>query len=264
MAPMSRLLALPILALLVAGCMTTDREGGGPYPDACLDHGLDARRCQVVVAELARRLGIEGVPATSVELLPEQPCEPPPGALCTRTTRFIARARFHLVDGRTLEEAIYCGVYADDDRICNPDPKLAVSGGVDRDIPCGADGETCATPPPRPRPASVAAAEPLEVDAINIPLDHTGLYAVKVGDAGLPDGVLSERRGELADPKPTTFWLDGPVRIEVRPLEAGRPPVGNIYRDPYDGVEPVAVFLVFDVIEMSPGAVLQVRNVIVR
>jgi hypothetical protein len=54
------------------------------------------------------------------------------------------------------------------------------------------------------------------------------------------------------------MWLD------IRPTVAGRPPVGSIYRDVFKGPEPVDVFLMFEVTETSPGAVLQVRNLVVE
>jgi hypothetical protein len=110
----------------------------------------------------------------------------------------------------------------------------------------------------------VEAANALEVAALDIRLDHVGGYEVLVGEASLPDGSLSERHGSLANTRPTTFWIDDGIGIEVRPTEPGRPAVGSIYRDPYDGVEPVRVFLVFEVVETSPGAVLEVRDILVR
>jgi len=37
-----------------------------------------------------------------------------------------------------------------------------------------------------------------------------------------------------------------------------------VSRDPFDGVEPVKVFLVFDVAELRSDSVLQVRNLLVE
>jgi hypothetical protein len=91
-----------------------------------------------------------------------------------------------------------------------------------------------------------------------------GRDEVPVGEGGLPDGYLSERRGARLNDQPTTFSIDNGIAVDVRPTERGRPPVGSLYRDPYDGVEPVEVFLVFDVVETSPGAVIEVRHIVVR
>ena len=50
----------------------------------------------------------------------------------------------------------------------------------------------------------------------------------------------------------------------MRPVDPARPPIGSIYREPFDGVEPVKVFLVFDVTELTSAAVLQVRDIVVE
>jgi hypothetical protein len=54
------------------------------------------------------------------------------------------------------------------------------------------------------------------------------------------------------------------VRLEVRPEDPARPPIYSRYREPFDGVEPVRVFLVFEVTELTPGAVLRVRDIVVE
>jgi hypothetical protein len=100
-------------------------------------------------------------------------------------------------------------------------------------------------------------------------LDHVGHYEVPVGRATLPDGLLSERSGNLADPRPTAYWIDSGVSIVVRP---GKPCVGtdcpqvdSIYRKPFHGPQQVHVYLVFDVVELNaPGTILEVRNLVVR
>ncbi len=75
---------------------------------------------------------------------------------------------------------------------------------------------------------------------------------------------MAERSARLADTRPTAFWIDDGVAIDVRSDIGGRPPIGSVYRDPYDGPEPVKVYLIFDVVELKPGAVLQVRDLVVR
>ena len=52
--------------------------------------------------------------------------------------------------------------------------------------------------------------------------------------------------------------------LAVRPTLPGRPEIGSIYRDPFDGPEPVAIFLAFDVEDLDAPSVLQVRNIVVR
>ncbi len=52
--------------------------------------------------------------------------------------------------------------------------------------------------------------------------------------------------------------------MDVRSDIGGRPSVGSIYRDPFDGPEPVTIYLVFDVNHLEAPSVLQVRDVVVR
>jgi hypothetical protein len=87
--------------------------------------------------------------------------------------------------------------------------------------------------------------------------------------ASLPDGLLSERTGELADPRPDSWWIDSGVRIVVRPGKPctgeSCPQIDSIYHEAFHGPQPVHVYLVFDVVELeTPGVVLEVRNLVVR
>jgi hypothetical protein len=164
-------------------------------------------------------------------------------------------------------------IWSPSDRVCQDDARVWLGGGVSHDVPCGATpgdaNHPCATLPPSPKPAVVAASTPLIVPVFDVPIDHVGHYEVPVGAASLPNGLLSERSGELGDPRPTAYWIDEGVQIVVRP---GKPCVGStcpeidsIYHEPFGGPEPVNVDLVFDVVELtSPGANLEIRNLVVR
>lgn len=255
-------LGLAMSLVVLAGCDIPGLLGasGGAYPDACESLGFGARQCGAIVARAGRDAGLDPAQITSTEILP--PGEQPVSLGGQR----IARVRFTLANGDSRTEDFRCvGVGHASDLACASDPRIAISGGVDHDVPCtGEAPKGCATPPPTPRPASVAAATPLRILTLDIPIDHLGHYELQVGTASLPDGVLSERSAQLADTQPTAFWIDDSVRLEVRPADPTRPPIGNIYRDPFVGVEPVMVFIVFDVSETSPGAVLQVRDLVIR
>lgn len=55
------------------------------------------------------------------------------------------------------------------------------------------------------------------------------------------------------------------VRLEIEPTDPLRPPFGNVYeRGLIAGVEEVVAHLRFDVVAAPAGAVLQVRDVVVR
>jgi hypothetical protein len=235
-----------------------------PGVTGCDTLGFDARRCTAIVA----RAREQASPALREEDVTAATLTRP--TVDTTSLGFfpVADVRFDLVGGGSVNVVVRCGIPGPSDRACNEAARIHFFGGVDHDVPCGAtpgeENHPCATLPPSPRPASVAGARPLAVAALDIALDHLGHYEIAVGAGGLPDGVLSERSAGLAVEAPTNLWIDDGVVIDVRPDDPHRPPIGSIYRDPFDGVEAVHVFLVFDVVEFQPGAVLEVRNLVVR
>ncbi|MFL5640998.1 MAG: hypothetical protein ACJ77V_14765 [Chloroflexota bacterium] len=174
--------------------------------------------------------------------------------------------RSQLPDGEEWTDEIWCiGISRGDDDACNSDPTIMVAAPhVNYDVPCtGAAPETCATYPPTPGPAAVAHAKPLHVPVLDVPLDHLGPYRIEVGQVGLPDGAFTNSSASLVDDRPTTFWIrNGELVIE--PVDPTRPDIGSIFRDPFDGVELARVVLEFDVTELTPGAVLQVRDIVVE
>lgn len=261
-----RSLGLACVTLIIAGCqLLAMGPTGGAYPGACAGMKLTDRRCAAVVERARGDAAVDPTAITSIEIAPPQGDD---------TVRLggimVARVQFRLADGHTISQDVWCtGVGSNDDRACRDDPQIGLSGGVDHDVPCAGeapagDPNGCATLPPTPPPAAVAAARPLRVDVLEIPLDHLGQYEIEVGQAGLPNGHLSRREFDIADRSPKNFWIQGGVLLDVRPTLDGRPQIGSIYRDPFDGIEPVEAFLVFEVTETSPGAVLQIRNLVVE
>ena len=75
---------------------------------------------------------------------------------------------------------------------------------------------------------------------------------------------MSTISAALDDPSPEDFWITEGIGIDVRPVDPARPAVGSVYRDPFDGVEPVRVFLVFNVTELKSPSVIQVRDLVVE
>ena len=249
-----------LVALIVAGCGALADFGkprGGPYPDACAQWSYSARRCEAIVDMARERAQVAEADVRAITLLPFDRQVNLGGGQ-------VALVRFELANGAVVDQEAWC-VGVSMGRACNEVAEIGVSGGLDRDVPC--DGEPpagCATQPPTPDPDAIAAAKGLTVGALDIPLDHEGPYEVEVGAATLPNGYLSARSATLAESRPDTFWIDDGVRLEVRPDLPGRPPVGSIYRDPFDGLEPVTVFLVFDVTDLDAPSILQVRDIVVR
>jgi hypothetical protein len=257
-----RFVSIGALVLALAACDALGLGGptGGPYPDACESLGFPARQCEAIVAVAQANASIAPDTVTSIDILP------PNSATGGVGQGMIARVRFHRSAQPDQTEEVWCnGVTRDSAFACNPNAQIGIGGSIDHDVPCTSEAlESCATLPPAPRPEIQAQARPLRVAALDVPLDHLGLYQVEVGDAGLPDGVLSKRSATLAEPNPETFWIADGISLDVRPVDPTRPPVGSVYRDPFDGVEPVEVFLVFNVTELKSDSILQVRDLVVE
>jgi hypothetical protein len=255
------LLAVAVITVTGCGIGSILGSSGGRYPGACAELRFSDRQCAAMVRRAEDTSGIRADDVVAVDILP-----PKIDGNQRLGGRMISRVRFHLGSGEIWTEEIWCvGVGSDSDRVCREDAHIPLWIGVNHDIPCSGDPpEGCATLPPTPGAAARALARPLHVPSIDVPIDHLGRYEIEVGAAGLPDGVLSQHSGTLAEASPTTFWIDEGVRLEVRPVDPSRPPVGSVYREPFDGVEPVTVFLVFDVTEFTAAAVLQVRDIVVE
>jgi hypothetical protein len=262
---MKRFVGLASVAVLMAGCGISGMFGpqGGPYPGACADLGFAGRQCAAMVARAETLSGVKATEAASVDILP-----PIQDGVSRIGGYMISRVRFRLPDATEETEEIWCiGIARGGDDACISDPMIYIGGRrVDRDMPCTGNTDPptgCATEPPTPRPEIRAQARPLRVPVLDIPLDHLGSYRIEVGEAGLPDGAFTESSASFADEHPTNFWLRD-ADLVIEPVDPTRPPIGSIFRDPFDGVEQVRVSLQFDVTELSPGAILQVRDILVE
>ena len=260
---MRRALLVALAAVALAGCGLAGLFGpsGGPYPEACDQLGFVSRQCASMVTRAESQAGLGAADVGAIDILP-----PPNGGVGGIGGYMISRVRLHLATGRERTEEIWCvGILGGADGACDHDPTIGIGAGhVDRDVPCtGEPPAGCATLPPTPRPEILAMARPLRIPVLDIPLDHLGQYEVAVGEAGLPDGAFSRSAASVVDERPKSFWIRD-ARLVIVPVDPTRPPIGSIYREPFDGVEPVLVTLVFEVTEVSPGAVLQVRDIVVE
>jgi hypothetical protein len=214
-----------------------------------------------MVERAASRHGTDPGSAATIDILP-----PIDDGQTHLAGGVISRVRFRLPDGEEWTDEISCiGISRGDDEACVSDPTIGVyAPRLDYDRPCtGGTPETCATVPPTPRPQNVAKARALRIPALDVPLDHLGPYRIELGEAGLPDGAFTGSTASVVDERPTSFWLhDG--RLVIEPVDPTRPPIGSVFRDPFDGVETVRVALEFDVTELTPGAVLQLRDITVE
>jgi len=247
--------------ILIAGCTVEPASRSGPFPAACGAMGFSSVQCQAIVERAEKMAGVDAARVGSVNFLRFDNAQH-----VSLGGIQVARVELRLDSGQSQIEDVWCvGVGHESDRACNADAKITIGGGVDHDVPCSGEPPAgCATLPTSPDPSAIAAALPLHLASFSISLDHDGHYEVAVGAATLPDGALSERRAALVDPSPTSYWIENGIRIEVRSDVPGRPPIGSVYRDPFDGVEPVHVFLVFDAVDVQTGAVLELRDLVVR
>ena len=123
-----------------------------------------------------------------------------------------------------------------------------------------------ATPLPTIEAAAAVSAEPLTIARVDVPLDHVGEYEVSLGDATLPNGILTEATfGFVDDWPPGVSISSGEVWLHVR----SREPDGKLFDNYYNhgwraGTERVEAVLVFTVDHVDPGAVLPIRDVVVR
>lgn len=249
-----------LFAALAAGCDLIGfaaRQGGGPYPEACAQWDYSARRCDAIVEQAIAGAEIDEADIVSIRLLPFEHQQNLGGGQ-------VALVEFDLADGSSVRQEVFC-VGVSSGRACNDVARLELGVGVDRDVPCtGEPPAGCATLPPEPDAAAIAAAQPFALTELDVSIDHTGDYLVRLGFATLPNGYLSERSFDIIDRQPDRYWIDGGVDLQVMPEIAGRPPIGSIYRDPFDGPEPVTIWLVFEVTDLDLPSTMQVRDIVVR
>ena len=255
------LVAILVAAASLAGCNLVGNAAPVPYPGGCASLGFSARRCAAIVARARdAAAGQVGGAATSIALLGPEPDS------VTLGSHQVARVVFGLPDGTSIVEPVVCvGVPAGpDDAVC-AEPHLATTSNVSHDVPC--TGEPPAGCPSQivPDAVATAAARPLLVASLDVPINGTGHREVEVGTVGLPNGYVTQIGASVVNDQPADFWISGGIRLDLRPADATRPPYGDVYERPLvAGVEQATLWLVFDVTEASPGAVLHLADIVVR
>jgi hypothetical protein len=258
-----------------AGCQAMGPSGGMgsqdevPYPAGCGAHGLSPLRCSMIVDQLARAAGITTAEAVAIGLLGDPGCGEAQDTLCTRTTPFIVRARFHLPDGRALEQSQFCGVGGQYSILCTEHPDVYVSVPTDGygDVPCvGDDLSSCATRFPGPDPVAANAERPVSVETLVIPLDHVGNYSVEVGEGTLANGILETSTMTLDEGGPATYLLsEGGIRLVLKSAESDGRPFDNYYaHGRRDGLERFTARVEFKVQRYDAGAAITLRDILVR
>jgi hypothetical protein len=281
-----------LLVACVAGSAGESGVGAGPivpvgpvgshlvraYPAGCPDFGYNPRRCAAIVAIARQQLAIADPDAT-VELLSEPLLVCPTDqngqtVLCVRSGGHTAViVRITPSGGPPQESTFFCGIGSERSIACTSQPVLNAGSPMDgyQDIPCagqdaGGNPTECASALPSIEASATKAARPLKIGALDIPIDRNGAFEVKVGTAGIANGVLTVAQFTIADGALDQLILDdGGVSMRIRPTDPTHRPFDNYYQHGwYPGVEHADVFLAFNVIDHEPGAILQVRDLTVR
>jgi hypothetical protein len=248
------------MATLAAGCALLPDLAQGPR--SCFEV-YPKNRCMammdVVAGEVARNRG----DVTAIAIVPDPP---PDGA--SLGGAWPIKVRLGFTDG-TTHDARLCGGLAVA-AACMDDPRLSASsmvGGGYTDVPCaGEPPDGCATPHPSIEPGAAATAEALVIEGRTIAIDHVGPYAVVLGEASLPNGILTESMFEFDEAWPADVALaEALAFLEIRSLEPDGRPFDNYYTHGWrQGVERIEAVLRFDVLWFEPEADLGIRNVVVR
>jgi hypothetical protein len=251
-------------AALAAGCGFLAGAGVAPTPYTCTDR-YSAARCEAILSAAAEQLQIGDDEVTAVEIEPD-PTSRNDGILETRSGGAFT-VRLH-VGGDARMVQLCPGVSRGP--ACSDDPfawtiESPIGAGYS-DVPCpGEPPDGCATPVPQSDPVAVARAAPLRIASRVIPVPTVGRYEIDLGDASLPNGVLTKAEATLADPSlPGIRLASAGMVLSIRSLVPGRPPLTNKYEHGWwAGVEPVQVFLVFEARHVDPGATIEIRDLLV-
>jgi hypothetical protein len=262
--PRSRILALAMAAaFVVAACdaIAGVFAGPPPGPQPC-GQVYNAVRCLAITDAAASQLKTTREDVVSIAVIPDPTPEVRDGVTIFRTLGGAARLNFlvTLADG-TMHQVSMCGG-VDMGPPCVDDPHLifsSVSQGGYHDVPEGS------SPVPSAAPDALAEATELRIDRLDISIERTGLHEIVLGEARLPNGLLTTADLSLVDVWPSDLSIvDGRVSLEIRSMSDGQT-IRNIYEHGWrEGIEGVEAVLVFDVIWFEPGAKLSIQDVVVR
>jgi hypothetical protein len=243
------------LAVSAAGCDQLATAVGGKAP--CVAR-FSPERCEAMAERVAGDLGVERTAIGGLTILPDRDPD---------QTYFGARPIYleiAMADGSVQAAEINCpGISSSYVPSCMDDPALQATSATTngyRDTPDDA------TPLPSIDPGTAAMATEIHVPRLDIPINAVGRMEIQVGVGALPNGILSEAEFGFVDDWPSDLSIvDAMVSLYVRSLEPGGNGFDNYYLHGWrPGVERVEAVLVFDVGRFEPGAVLSVRDVVVR
>jgi hypothetical protein len=245
-----------VVVLLLAGCQALSIALPDPSraPRQC-GTVFSIERCDALLVAAAITHGIAPEDVINIQILP-----PPTPRTANGQPDPRIRVGLLTADGRTAEALIACG-RPSTVPACMDEPRIFLTLPGDTSYFHYLPG---ATPVPAIDPKAAAAANPLDIHRLDIPILETGPHRLLIGHATLANGIIRGARAELADDWPANVLLLGEIRIEIV-TTAGGDRITNRYAHGWQpGVEPVDVFVVFEPIYVQPGAMLTLLNVLVR
>jgi hypothetical protein len=233
---------------------TTSAAAGTPCSQV-----YNAIRCQTMTDWVAAQLSTTREQIASLDVIPQ-----PTPQLNTYSGGPPVDVSVTLRDGSVHRMNLNCGGIRGVQ--CADDPRLETWTVMD---PGGYyDGTDAELRGGRPSiaPDALAEAMPLRIARLDIPVDHVGLYEVPVGQARLPNGILTAADFALVESWPTGVSIvDGGVGLDIRSLDEGGKPIRNIYEHGWHpGSERVEAVLVFTVVHFDPGATLGIKDIVVQ
>jgi hypothetical protein len=256
--------AVLLAALAVTGCdalagmIATPQKG----PEPCGER-FNAVRCLAMVDTAAMQLHKTREDIVSIDIVPDPTPEVRDGVTILQTRGGAAPIVLlvTLRDGSTHQASMCGGIPSGP--ACSDDPHIelhamSLEGGY-HDVPEGS------SPVPSAAPGAVAMATELRIDRLDLPIDQAGPQEVVLGEAWLPNGLLTTADFALVDDwPPGVTILDGGVSLEVRSQLDGKV-IWNKYEHGWrEGIEGVEAVLVFDVFRYEPGATLSIQDVVVN
>jgi len=261
---MRRLGAVLAAALVLVGCDAIAGVFPAPprVPEPC-GQRFNAVRCLAMTDTAAQQLHTTREDIVSIDVVPDPTPEVRDGVtiLQTRSGGAPIDLIVTLADGTVTQTTLFC-VGVNTEPACVDDPHLTANSVTQGGYHDSVQG---ASPVPSAALDALEMATELRVDRLDIPIDRTGRHEIVLGEAWLPNGLLTTADFELVDDwPPGVTILEGGVSLEVRSLLDGRP-IRNIYEHGWrEGIEGVEAVLVFEVFRFEPGAKLSIQDVVVN
>lgn len=248
------------------------------FPSVCSSiRQMSADRCAFLAAVAVDKSGVPWERLGSIQFFDESDPTCPNiggclggGASPTWTPGQVIRIRVTAADGSFADHVVDCTRRPDSlggiNRLCvDLWPFAGVQSPIAagyHDTPCSGEGPIgCATQLPSIAPDAAGSAAPLLIEALDIAIDHAGPYEVLLGEASLPNGILTAADIGLTSSPTDPLVSSAGYRLLIRSLDGG-PPFDNYYQHGWrPGVERVEVTLSFTVLLFEPGAVVQLEGV---